>query len=125
MSRQVTLMAWRAVTGYIKHDSESNSTVTFPLNGSPIDYVTEFSFLGLTLDCNLNFKSHSKIIRTKISRVIGLLHKLKYIVPAYLLRMIYNSLILPPINYCSSSIARVQNVTGLSYCKKSCSSYQL
>ena len=70
----------------------------FYLNGSPIDYVTEFNFLGLTLDCNLNFKSHLKIIGTKISRVIGLLHKLKYIFPAYLLRMI-NSLILPHINY--------------------------
>ena len=39
----------------------------FYLNGSPIDYVTEFNFLGLTLDCNLNFKSLLKIIGTKIS----------------------------------------------------------
>ena len=45
----------------------------FSLNGSPIDYVSEFIFLGLTLDCNLNFKSHLKTIETKISRVIGLL----------------------------------------------------
>ena len=52
------------------------------------------------MDCNLNFKSHLKTIGTKISRVIGLLHKLKYLFPAYLLRMIYNSLILPHINYC-------------------------
>ena len=34
----------------------------FSLNGSPIDYVTEFIFLGLTLDCKLNFKSHLKTI---------------------------------------------------------------
>ena len=27
------------------HASESNSTVTFSLNGSPIDYVAEFIFL--------------------------------------------------------------------------------
>ena len=44
------------------------------------------NFLGLTLDCNLNFKPHTKIIAAKISRVIGVLHKLKYIFPAYLLR---------------------------------------
>ena len=62
--------------------------------------MIEFIFLGLTLDCNLNFKSHLKTIGTKISRVIGLLHKLKYIFPSYLLRMIYNSLISPHINYC-------------------------
>ena len=71
----------------------------FYLNGSLIDYVTEFNFLGLTLDCNLNFKLHLKIIGTKISRVIGLLHKLKYIFPSYLLRMIYNSLILSHMNH--------------------------
>ena len=62
-------------------------------------YVTEFNFFGSTLGCNLNFKSHLKIIGIKIPRVIGLLHKLKYIFPAYLLRMIYNSLILPHMNY--------------------------
>ena len=55
--------------------------------------------LGLTLDCNLNFKSHLKIIGTKIFRVIGLLHKLKYIFPTYLLRTIEKSLILPHMKY--------------------------
>ena len=35
----------------------------------------------------------------KISSVIGVLDKLKYIFPAYLLRTIYNSLILPHLNY--------------------------
>ena len=67
------------------------------IKGSPIENVNEF--LGLTLDCNLNFKPHTKIIAAKISRVIGVLHKLKYIFPASLLRMIYNSLILPRLNY--------------------------
>ena len=69
------------------------------IKGSPIENVNEFNFLGLTLDCNLNFKPHTKIIAAKISRVIGVLHKLKYIFPAYLLCMIYNSLILPHLNY--------------------------
>ena len=69
------------------------------IKGPPIENVNEFNFLGLTLDCNLNFKPHTKIIAAKISRVIGVLHKLKYIFPAYLLRMIYNSLILPYLNY--------------------------
>ena len=88
----------------------------FYLNGSPIDYVTEFNFLGLTLDCNLNFKSHLKIILTKISRVIGLLHKLKYIFPTYLLRMIYNSLILPHMNY--SLLARGSNCRSIELLQK-------
>ena len=71
----------------------------FDLSGSPIEYIQEFNFLGLTLDSSLSFKFHLTKIGNKISRVIGLLHKLKHIFPFYLLRMIYNSLILPHMNY--------------------------
>ena len=95
----------------------------FSINGSPIDYVTEFIFLGFTLECNLNFKSHSKTIGTKISRVIELLHKLKYIFLAYLLRMIYNSLILPHINYCL--LAWSSYCHSVELLQKKCSSCQL
>ena len=30
------------------------------IKGSPIENVNEFNFLGLTLDCNLNFKPHTQ-----------------------------------------------------------------
>ena len=71
----------------------------FELNGSPIEYIQEFNFLGLTLDSSLSFKVHLTKIGNKISRVIGLLHKLQHIFSSYLLRMIYNSLILSHMNY--------------------------
>ena len=71
----------------------------FDLNGSPIEYIHEFNFLGLTFDSSLNFKFHLTEIGNKISSVIGLLHKQKHIFPSYLLHMIYNSLILPHMNY--------------------------
>ena len=43
----------------------------FELNGSPIEYIQEFNFLGLTLDSSLTFKFHLTKIGNKISRVIG------------------------------------------------------
>ena len=61
--------------------------------------MTQFKFLGLNIDSNLNWKAHLSAVSTKVSRVIGLLHKLKYVFPSYILRMIYNSLILPHFNY--------------------------
>ena len=61
--------------------------------------MTQFEFLGLNIDSNLNWKAHLSAVSTKVSRVIGLLHKLKYVFPSYILRMIYNSLILPHFNY--------------------------
>ena len=93
----------------------------FELNGSPIEYIQEFNFLGLTLDSNLTFKSHLTKIGNKISRVIGLLHKLKHIFPSYILRIIYNSLILPNTNY--SLLAWGANCHSIELLqKKGCSS---
>ena len=64
-----------------------------------IEQVTEFNFLGLIIDSNLNWKAHLSAIGNKISRVIGLLRKLKYIFPKQVLHSIYNSLIMPHLNY--------------------------
>ena len=82
-----------------KHYRYARIMKVFDLNESPIDYIHEFNFLGLTLDSSLSFMFHLIKIGNKISRVIGLLHKLKHIFPSYLLRMIYNSLVLPHMDY--------------------------
>ena len=71
----------------------------FKLYGSLIEQVKEFIFLGLIFDSNLNWKAHLTGVANKVSRIIGLLHKLKYFFPSYILIMIYNSLILPHFNY--------------------------
>ena len=73
--------------------------LTFDFNGVHIEQVNEFNFLELLIDCNLNWKAHLHMVSTKISRVIGLLMKLRYIFPSNILHTIYNSLILPHINY--------------------------
>ena len=71
----------------------------FKLYGSLIEQVNEFKFLGLIFDSNLNWKAHLTGMANKVSRIIGLLHKLKYFFPSYILIMIHNSLILPHFNY--------------------------
>ena len=68
-------------------------------NGNPIDEVQEFNFLGITIDQNLTWTPHIRKISIKISRVIGVLRKLKRIFPQHILRLIYNSLIHPLLIY--------------------------
>ena len=58
-------------------------------------------FLGVTLDSNLNWNNHIDNITTLISKVIGILRRLKYFVTEKVLTMLYNALILPYINYCN------------------------
>ena len=64
-------------------------------NGNQIDEVQEFNFLGITIDQNITWTPHIRKISIKISRVIGVLRKLKRIFPQHILRLIYNSLIHP------------------------------
>jgi len=77
-------------------------TVHFPklsIDSIDIDFVKEFNFLGINFDENLNWKSHILKISTKISKVVGILNKLKHFLPKEILLVIYNSLIVPHLNY--------------------------
>ena len=64
-----------------------------------IDKTSEFSFLGLTINENLTWKNHVNIISNKISRISGLLNRLRNYLPTYTKLQIYNSLILPHCYY--------------------------
>ena len=65
-----------------------------------IDQVKEFNFLGLIIDTNLNWKKHAEKISNACSKKIGILNKLKHILPLDIKKILYNSLIVPHINYC-------------------------
>jgi len=70
------------------------------INNNVVLRVNSFNFLGLHLSSNITWSTHVDTISKKISRVIGLLHKMKYVLPPNILLSLYNSLILPHINYC-------------------------
>ena len=93
----------------------------FSINRMHIEQVNEFNFLGLILDSNLNWKAHLSVISTKISRVIGLLHKLKYIFPKQVLHSIYNSLIILLLN-CSLLAWGIKS-HKMNNCKRKLSEY--
>ena len=69
------------------------------INSTKIEQVHEFDFLGIMLDECLTWNSHINKIASKISRVNGVLSRLKRFVPSSILRMIYNALIQPHLNY--------------------------
>ena len=57
-------------------------------------------FLGLILDDKLTFREHILEITKKISRLVGLLYKLKLSFPQSILKQLYYSLIYPYLIYC-------------------------
>ena len=74
-------------------------TLKLLINGNPIEQVTNFNFLGITIDQNITWSDHITKISIKVARVIGILSKLKHIFPRNILRTIYNSLIHPHLIY--------------------------
>ena len=64
-----------------------------------IDQVSEFNFLGITIDENITWNPNIRNTSIKIARVIGKLRKLKRVFPRHILRLSYNSLINPHLLY--------------------------
>ena len=58
-----------------------------------------FNFLGLIINKHLNWNDHIDHISLKISRVTGILTRLRHTVPIDVLLLLYNFLLLPHINY--------------------------
>ena len=63
--------------------------------------VDNFKFLGIILDERLRFDKHIKLICDKSSKCIGMVYRLREVVPRKVLLMLYNALFFPYISYCN------------------------
>ena len=70
------------------------------LNGDPIEAVQSVKYLGMIIDPNLKWNLHIDHLTTVISRNIGVMSRAKFFLDTHLLTLLYNSLVLPYINYC-------------------------
>lgn len=81
---------------------QRNKPIIYPkitLEDTEIECVESFNFLGITIDKQLTWKDHLNKIATKISRINGILNKLKHYLPEFIKVTIYNTLILPHLMY--------------------------
>ena len=69
------------------------------INNTPIERVTEFNFLGITINEFMNWGSHSLKIANKICRTLGVMNFLKRYLPLSALKIMYDSLILSRIQF--------------------------
>ena len=64
-----------------------------------IDNVIDFNFLGIHFNEQLNWKSHIDKLSVKRCRILGILNRLKRILTLNINIILYNSLMLPHLNY--------------------------
>lgn len=65
-----------------------------------LDRKTQGKFLGIILDEKLSFSNHIDYVANKISKLTGLMYKLKSFFPSEILKNLYWSLVHPYYNYC-------------------------
>ena len=66
---------------------------------TPLECKDYVKYLGVLLDTNLSWKFHIDSVALKISRIIGVIARLRQLVPLTTLLSIYRSLILPYLSY--------------------------
>ena len=69
------------------------------VNGTNINVLECVKFLGINLDNRLKYKNHINVICTKLSKVVGILYKLKEYLSAKSLINMYYSLFYPYLTY--------------------------
>src|SRR2546425_11866718 len=80
--------------------SVSSSSSKISIDGININLVDEVKFLGLYLDSRLSWKQHVSSVSLTVSRNIGIISKLRRILPCTAMLTLYNTLILPHLMFC-------------------------
>ena len=73
------------------------------LNSTPIELVSSFKYLGVIISSNLFWSLHIQSVSSKVRKLTGMIYRnfYKSSSPQILLKL-YNALVLPHFNYCSS-----------------------
>ena len=72
---------------------------TLSINGINIERVADFNFLGIQLSEDLKWSKHQNNISLMLTKTVGVLNRLKYEYPLAILKTLYNTLLLPHLNY--------------------------
>jgi len=64
-----------------------------------IEKVNSFNFLGIVFDQFLDWSGHIKHIVTKLSRITGILNRIKNFVPSRILKTLFDSLFMSHLHY--------------------------
>ena len=63
--------------------------------------MNKTKFLGIVIEEHLNWAMHISHLCNIIARNVGILQKLRYFIPAYVLKILYHSLVLSHLQYCT------------------------
>ena len=69
------------------------------LNGTPIQQVQNYKYLGVVINDTLSWSNHIDLVRRKAAKGIGLLRRLSWFLPRQALCTMYSAYVLPHFTY--------------------------
>ncbi len=73
--------------------------ITMNAGNALLEQVSEYKYIGIWIDKNMNWNHHIDKMFSKLSRRLGILCKLKFNLPKETFYMLYNSIFLPSFDY--------------------------
>ena len=103
-SNRLVLNRTKSSAMVINPTSSKNNVIMFNpiLDGKPIDQVDSTQYLGVFIDDRLKFDIHVSKLSKKLSGKLAWLSRLRKIVPLDVLKLCYNTYILPIFDYTCS-----------------------
>ena len=89
----------------------SRKHIKVTINNHTISPEDNLKYLGVLLDNKLSWKPHVQKVKTQLSRACGILSKLKHCTTPPVLKVVYNSLIHPYLNYSILNWGSASNAT--------------
>lgn len=81
--------------------TEAKNSINLHIDGTDIEQSKSIKLLGVLLDSELNFSEHITLVCKKASQQIGVLSRLRKLIPTYAKLQLYKAAILPHLTYCS------------------------
>ena len=93
-AKKTKLVCFRKKSQNINYDN-----LQIVLDGVNLKFEEEAAFLGITIDSNLSWDKHCKLVADRISRNSSAINRVKKLLPPPSLKILYSSLILPHLLY--------------------------
>ena len=75
------------------------SNTSLQVDGKQLERTESFKYLGVTVQQSMSWTDHDDIMSKKVNQRIGVIKRIKYLLPIEARQTIYNSLIIPLFDY--------------------------
>ena len=69
------------------------------IDEDPLEQVEHFKYLGVVINENLTWSDHIDSIQTKVAKRLGILKRIRHLIPRKSREIVFNTLILPILDY--------------------------